>query len=98
MQSIYNHNDSIQMAAAINELVRQFENTGSVTLTSSVTSTVVSNPKIIPSSVVMLQPKTSAAASALATTYISSIGAGQFTIAHTSATTARTFDYVIHGV
>lgn len=98
MQSIYNPNDNIQMAATVNELVRQFENTGSVTLTNSATSTVVYNPKIVASSVAVLQPKTLAAAGAQATTYISSVGTGQFTITHASATTTRTFDYVLHGV
>lgn len=96
MQSIYNPDDKRQIAATINDLVRQFENTGSVTLTSSTTSTVVSNPKVLPSSVVMLRETSPAAFAAQA--YVSAKGNGQFTITHLSATTVRTFDYVIHGV
>lgn len=98
MQSIYNPNDNIQIAATVNELVRQFENTGSVTLTNAATTTVVYNPKVVPSSVPFLQPRNTAAASVLLTTFISSVGTGQFTITHANAATARTFDYVIHGV
>lgn len=98
MQSIYNPDDKRQIAATINDLVRQFESVGSVNLTNSTTSTVVSNPMVLPSSIVLLQPRTSAASGAMATTYISSVGSGQFTISHASATTTRTFNYVIYGV
>ncbi|WVT74018.1 hypothetical protein QM996_02570 [Sinorhizobium chiapasense] len=96
MQSIYNHSDTRQMAQVINDLVRQFDNTGSVSLTNSTTSTVVSNPKVLPSSVVILQETSPAAFAAQA--YVSAKANGQFTITHLSATTTRTFDYVIFGV
>ncbi|QRM54745.1 hypothetical protein [Sinorhizobium sp. BG8] len=98
MQSIYNPDDKRQIAATINDLVRQFENIGSVTLASSTTSTTVSNPKVLSSSVIVLQPRTSTAAGAQATTYVSSVSGGQFVITHASATTSRIFDYVIYGV
>lgn len=97
MQSIYNPDDKRAIAQTINDLVRQFENYGSVTLVTSDTKTIVSNPKVLPSSVIVLQPTSIGAASAAPTTFVSSKSSGQFTITHTSATTSRVFDYVIHG-
>jgi hypothetical protein len=98
VQSIYNPDDKRQVQQVVNELVRQFDNTGSITLALSKTSTVVSNPKIRPDSVIVLQPRNTSAASIAATTFVSSKADGQFTITHPSSTTPRAFDYVIHGV
>lgn len=97
MQSIYNPDDKRAMAQVINDLVRQFENTGTVTLSNS-TTTTVSNPKVLPTSVIVLQATNIGAAAVAASTFVSSKTNGQFTITHTSATTSRVFDYVIHGV
>lgn len=98
MQSLLRGDDPRQIKEIVNNIVKQFDNTGSASLTSSTTSTIVRNPKVNPLSVIQLQPTTSAAAGAMATTFVSAKGSGQFTIAHASATTARTFDYVIFGV
>jgi len=96
MQSIYNPDDTRQMAQVINDLVRQFENTGSVTLTNSATSTVVSNPLVMTSTVPNL---IAADANAKAEDwFIQSVGTGQFTIGHSSGMTTRKFYYVLHGV
>lgn len=96
MQSIYNHSDTRQMAQVINDLVRQFENTGTVTLTNSATSTVVNNPLVVSSTVPQLIPSNANAKSEQ--WFIQSVGSGQFTIGHSSAATTRTFYYVLHGV
>lgn len=96
MQSVYNHADSRQVANVLNEVVRQFDNTGTVTLASSTTTTTVNNPKVASTSKVLLQPRTSAAAAENA--WISSVSSGSFVITHASATTTRTFDYVVFGV
>ncbi|RVK19421.1 hypothetical protein CN165_12700 [Sinorhizobium medicae] len=96
MESVYNHADSRQVARVLNDVVRQFDNTGTVTLANSTTTTTVSNPKVASTSKIFLQPRTSAAASENA--WISSISAGSFVITHASATTTRTFDYVVFAV
>ena len=71
---------------------------GSVTLTPSAASTVVSAQTCAPASAVLLFPKTANGAAALATTYISSVGKQTFTIAHANnAQTDRTFFYVCLG-
>ena len=98
MQSLIRGDDPRQIKEIVNNIVKQFDNTGSVTLTNSVTSTIVQNPKVNPLSVIQLQATSSAAAGAVATTYISAKGNGNFTIVHASATTTRTFDYVVFGV
>lgn len=97
MQSIFNPDDKRAMQQVINDLVRQFDNYGSVTLATSTTTTTVSNPKVLPTSVIVLQATNIGAAAVAASTFVSSKTSGQFTITHTSATTARVFDYVIHG-
>lgn len=99
MQAITNGNSAAQVMTVVNQLVRQFDNTGSFTLTNGATATVVKNPKINQlSKIAIAAPRTADAASAVATTYISSIGTGEFIVSHANATTTRTFDYVIHGV
>ena len=98
MQSLIRGDDPRQIKEIVNNIVRQFDNTGSVTLTNSSTTTILRNPKLNAMSVIQLQPTSSAAATAIATTYVSAKGEGQFTITHASATTSRVFDYVIFGV
>ncbi|MCK1279573.1 hypothetical protein IVB46_30580 [Bradyrhizobium sp. 61] len=72
--------------------------TGSVTLTASATSTVVSAVNCAPGSAVFLFQKTANAAAALSTTYISSVGKQTFTITHASAASVdRSFFYVCLG-
>ncbi|AWI60347.1 hypothetical protein [Sinorhizobium fredii] len=96
MESIYDEKNLIQIKRVVNNVVRQFDNTGTVTLANSTTTTTVSNPKVASTSKIFLQPRTSAAASENA--YISSISAGSFVITHANAATTRTFDYVVFGV
>jgi len=77
-------------------------NTGSVTLTESVASTVVTDRRIGPSSFVSFMPTTANAATELAggSMYVSSIDVSNrtFTISHANnAQTDRTFTYTIIG-
>ena len=77
--------------------------TGTVTLTISATTTVVTPPRsglIAPGSVPILVPTTANAAAEVGngTMYISSVGIDTFTITHAnSATTGRSFLYAILG-
>jgi hypothetical protein len=72
--------------------------TGTVTLTASATSTVVTPQNCAPGSAVFLFPKTANAAGALSTTYVSAVGKQTFTIAHANnAQVDRTFFYVALG-
>ena len=96
MEIVHNHTDSRQIQRVLNQVVRQFDNTGSFSLANTVTTTTVSDPKIASTSTVFLQPRTAAAVTSNA--YISAITAGSFVVTHASATTARTFDYVVFGV
>lgn len=72
--------------------------TGQVSLGASVTSTVVTATNCASSSVVFLFPMTAHAAAAVASTYVSAVANGSFTITHASDTTTdRTFGYVCLG-
>jgi len=82
---------------AIRELAAGASNSlGSVTLTPSTTTTVVSDRLAVSGSHVALCPLTANAAAALTTTYVSARGQGSFTLTHANAATAdRTFSYRI---
>jgi hypothetical protein len=86
-------------ALALQQLAAGRSNaTGSVTLTASATSTVVTPQNCAPGSAVFLFPKTANAAAALSTTYVSSVGKQTFTITHASAASVdRSFFYVCLG-
>lgn len=92
MERVYNHTDTRQIANLLNQVIGQFENTGSITLANAVATTTVSNPKITAQSRVFLQPRNANAVSANA--FISSISNGSFVIGHAAATTERKLDYV----
>ena len=51
-------------------------NTGAVTLTASTTTTTVNNERVGPDSAILLSPLTANAATAIATTYVSTRTAG----------------------
>lgn len=91
--------DLAKFALSLQQLASGRSNaTGSVTLTASATSTVVTSPNCAPGSAVFLFPKTANAAGALSTTYVSSVGKQTFTITHASAASVdRTFFYVCLG-
>ena len=98
MQSLTHPENPREVQTIVNTLVRQFDNTGKVTLATGVTQTVVRNGKCNSASVVVLSPSTVNAASAISTSYVVA-ASGQFTVFHSNnSQTDRAFGYVIHGV
>lgn len=91
--------DPFRLSQAINELFQGRSNAiGSCTLTASATSTVVTAENCGDESKVFLMPETANAAAAVATTYITAVGNGSFTITHANnAQTDRRFSYVAIG-
>lgn len=85
--------DNRRICAAINQLAQGRSNAvGTVTLTPSATSTVVSAETIGNDSRVQLTPTTANAAAAMATSYVSAVGIKTFTITHANnAQVDRTF-------
>lgn len=86
-----------KLVDSINNIINgRTENVGQVTLTANAASTTVTNENISEGSEIMLSPKTSNAAAALATTYIpeATILNGSFVIQHANnAQTDRDFGY-----
>lgn len=88
-----------KIVTAVNNILRgKTNNTGSLTLTANAASTALSDDRIGINSVILLQPTTSNAAAALATTYIGTPGDKTVTITHANnAQTDKTFLYVVVG-
>lgn len=88
-----------RLVDAVFQLVEGRHNAASrVTLTPNAALTVVSHPNCSLDCEPMLSPRTANAAAALATTYISSVDQGSFTIAHANnAQTDREFGYTVTG-
>ena len=82
-----------------NILAGKQNNTGSVTLATSATTTVVTSYIVGPETVLLFMPTNAAAATELAAggMYVSSRGKNTFTITHANAGTTRVFDYVAIG-
>jgi hypothetical protein len=91
--------DLAKFAMSLQQLAMGRSNaTGTVTLTPSATSTVVSAVNCAPGSAVFLFQKTANAAAALSTTYVASVGKQTFTVSHANnAQTDRSFFYVCLG-
>ena len=71
---------------------------GEVTLTANAASTAVSFTNCSENSKIFLSPTTANAAGAVATTYVSAVGNGTFTLTHANnAQTDRTFGFVALG-
>lgn len=84
-----------QIEALLNGYAR---NSGTLTLTANAASTTVSDARFQSSQIPVLVAMTANAAVALATTYVSARGAGQFTLAHANnAQVDKTFGYVFVG-
>ena len=87
----------------INRAIQQLEQgrlnvTGVCTLAASATTTTVKAPNCGARSQVQLTAKSANAAAALATTYVSAVSNGSFTITHANnAQTDRTFGYACLG-
>lgn len=76
----------------------KINSTASVTLTANAATTVVTDLRAGPDSVILFMPTTSNAATALAGLYVSTRGKQTFTLAHANnAQTDRTFAYVVLG-
>jgi len=91
-----NNPNEQRLKDAVNQLILgNASNTGEVTLEANAATTTVTNSRIGGGTKVILQARTANAAAALATTYISAITKGSFTITHANnAQTDRTFDYI----
>lgn len=91
--------DLAAYADAINGLAQGRSNAvGTFTIAASAATTVVSSKTCGADSLILLMPKTANAAAALATTYITAIGPGTFTVNHANnAQTDRHFSYVAVG-
>jgi len=97
MQALRNPNDPRQVQEVVNNIVKQFDNYGTVTLRKEETATIVQNGKCNSQSVVILQSLNADAAAAITTTHVEAQN-NQFTITHTNEITDRKFAYVIFGV
>lgn len=91
--------DLTKFALAVQQLAAGRSNAvGECTLTASDTSTVVTAVNCGPESVVLLSPLTANAAAAVATTYVSAVAAGSFTLTHANnSQTDKTFGFVCIG-
>lgn len=90
---------AVQAAEAINRHNQgKYNVTKDVTLTAGTTTTTLKDSRLSPISALLLSPKTSNAAAALATTYVSAQGQGEATLTHANnAQTDRTFRVAIVG-
>lgn len=88
-----------KIVGAIQELTRGRSNAlGEVTLTANAATTVVTAMNCGADSYPILIPLTANAAAALATTYVSAVAAGSFTLTHANnAQTDRDFGFVCLG-
>lgn len=91
--------DLLRVSTAIRQLASGRSNaTGTVTLATGVTTTTVTNVNCSIEAQILLSPKTANAAGAVATTFVSAVANGSFTLTHANlGTTDRTFGYVFLG-
>ena len=93
--SIY-EDDPLNTANVVNGILDgKINSTGSITLTNSSTTTTLSDERIGGDSVILFMPTTSDASSV--NIHVTGRQKGQATLNHASATTTRSFDYVILG-
>jgi hypothetical protein len=85
----------VRIMQAIRDLFSGRSNAvGQFTLTASTTTTTVTAPNASVASRIVFSPRTSNAAGALASTYVSAKAQGSFTVTHANnSQTDRTFDY-----
>ncbi len=88
--------DELTLANVVNGILDgKVNSTGSVTLANSATTTTLSDDRIGGNSVILFMPTTSDASTV--TIHVTGRQKGQATLNHASATTTRSFDYVIFG-
>jgi len=84
------------IATVVNNILDgKVNSTGSVTLTNSSATTTLSDDRIGEDSVILFMPTTSDASST--NIYVTARQKGQATLNHASATTTRSYEYVIFG-
>lgn len=95
LNPISNITDPSNLRTTLNLMLRQVsDTTGEVTLGTG-TTTVVSNPKVVPQSFVLVQAKNAGAATA--NLYVSSTGTGTFTITHVAGAAGRIVGFAVIG-
>ena len=83
-----------KIVQAVNLLIKGRSNAaGAVTLTTSSTTTTVTNPVVGAGAKVQLTPTNADAASEAASTYVSSVSDGSFVITHPSNGDTRTWNW-----
>lgn len=88
--------DDLTTANVVNGILDgKVNSTGSVTLTNSSATTTLSDDRIGDDSVILFMPTSSDASTV--TIHVTGRQKGQATLNHASATTTRSFDYVIFG-
>ena len=88
--------DELTLANVVNGILDgKVNSTGSVTLANSATTTTLSDDRIGGNSVILFMPTTSDASTV--SIHVTGRQKGQATLNHASATTTRSFDYVIFG-
>ena len=93
--SIYEE-DPLVVANVVNNILDgKINSTGPVTLANSATTTTLSDDRIGEDSVILFMPTTADASSV--NIHVTGRQKGQATLNHASATTTRSFDYVIFG-
>jgi hypothetical protein len=84
------------IATVVNNILDgKVNSTGSITLTNSSATTTLSDDRIGEDSVILFMPTTSDASST--NIYVTARQKGQATLNHASATTTRSYEYVIFG-
>ena len=94
------YSDQRENAEVVNNILQgKLNATASVTLTNSATSTAVTDFRVGAESVILFMPTTSDGASELAAggMFVSARSKNTFSITHASASTTRSFDYVVIG-
>lgn len=94
------HSDARDVSAVVNNILAGKQNNCStVTLTNSATTTAVTDYRVGPESAILFMPTTAAAATELAAggMWVSARAVNSFTITHASATTTRSYTYVVIG-
>jgi len=94
----YQGGDPRLVAEVVNRTIDGgLNSTGSVTLTTSSSTTVVADARAGENSVITFMPKSANAAAELTALFISARTNGSFTITHNSSGTSRQYEYIIIG-
>ncbi len=98
MKIIRDPSNPRQVKEVVDQICRQFDNTGSAILAANTTTTIVQNPKVSSISKIILTPRSASAAQSMNSIWVNQVSNGSFTISHGSMTAPRNLDYVIFGI